>query len=346
MILTAGENVYSVEVERVLNDHSDVRYAAVFGVPNVMLGEMVKAVVVLEPGKSVSRQALRNFCATRLADYKCPREVEFCAEVDMPMTGSGKVAKNELKKRNQERSSNPQPTHQSIPCSKARSESIRSLLEIQWQRSRLPHVTVDTSVLSKLNIIIYRSGASKEVPCIAAYLQELGARVSVISDLNNGESEDLLSKADHTIFFQSMNMLEDAEEYLPASTKLLQHFLRFSKALVSAKSAGKVWIFTQGAAVDTGNVSVKDARLAPSMHSLWGFARVLGAEYPALSPSIVDLCPSETDENAIAKIVAAELNSSLRESSESAWRARVRLCPCLVPSTLSPTKSVLMRSFE
>ena len=46
MILTAGENVYSVEVERVLNDHEDVRYAAVFGVPNAMLGELVKAVVV------------------------------------------------------------------------------------------------------------------------------------------------------------------------------------------------------------------------------------------------------------------------------------------------------------
>ena len=60
MILTGAENVYSVEVERALADHGDVLHACVFGIPDDLMGELVKAVVVLVPGRSV------KVCASRL----------------------------------------------------------------------------------------------------------------------------------------------------------------------------------------------------------------------------------------------------------------------------------------
>eukprot|EP00466_Bigelowiella_natans_P005163 jgi/Bigna1/36846/e_gw1.16.19.1 len=89
MILTGSENVYSVEVERVLQDHRGVRHACVFGEPNELLGEIVKAVVVRYDGPlgtPVSAAELRRHCVARLADYKVPRRIEF---VDaLPMTGS------------------------------------------------------------------------------------------------------------------------------------------------------------------------------------------------------------------------------------------------------------------
>ncbi|EGB12395.1 hypothetical protein AURANDRAFT_20265, partial [Aureococcus anophagefferens] len=98
MILVGSENVYCVEVERVLHDHPGVVLASVFGVPDGALGERVFAVVV-RADDAVAAADLRRHCARKLADFKVPAVVEFMARADLPMTGSGKVAKAELKKR-------------------------------------------------------------------------------------------------------------------------------------------------------------------------------------------------------------------------------------------------------
>ena len=342
MILTAGENVYSVEVERVLNDHEDVRYAAVFGVPNAMLGELVKAVVVLEPGRSRPAKVLRSFCATRLADYKCPREIEFLAEADMPMTGSGKVAKNELKKREARRSSSDFSSFAAdISSEPATPPFGQSLLEIQWKRSPISWAT--TSLENKV-VAIYCRRETEDLAQTNALLEERGAEVIVISDLAAHGCNEYISRADHLVFFHSTEQHKEEREYFALRTDLLQHFLIFSQALVSAQATGKAWLFTRGAAVEIGNSSSDGARLAPVMQALWGFARVLGAEQPKLSPSIVDLCPHETNAMEVAKIVAAELSST--SASESAWRGRVRFTPQLTPSTLSEATSAGVRRFE
>jgi hypothetical protein len=108
MILCGGENVYSTEVEAVLIAHPAVAQAAVFGVPNAVLGELVAAAVVLRAdaaaaaaaaggGSSAVAHELIDWCRERLAYYKVPSAVHV---VDaMPVTGSGKILKTELRQR-------------------------------------------------------------------------------------------------------------------------------------------------------------------------------------------------------------------------------------------------------
>ena len=96
MIIRAGENVYSVEVENVLFDHPDVIDAAVVGVPHKTLGEEVKAVVQLKPGSTTTAEDIRDFCRIHLADFKVPEYVEIRSE-PLPRNPAGKVLKNVLR---------------------------------------------------------------------------------------------------------------------------------------------------------------------------------------------------------------------------------------------------------
>eukprot|EP00854_Cymbomonas_tetramitiformis_P000816 gene816-1294_t len=95
MILVGGENVYSVEVENALYMHPAVREAAVFGVPNQVLGEMVMAAVTLRPGQAASSSNILEFCREQLSGYKVPYRVAFVTA--MPRSGAGKILKRELK---------------------------------------------------------------------------------------------------------------------------------------------------------------------------------------------------------------------------------------------------------
>ncbi|KAK3277853.1 hypothetical protein CYMTET_14166 [Cymbomonas tetramitiformis] len=105
MILTGSENVFAMEVELTLANLPQVKYACVYGVPDRLLGELVKAVIVLHPEHtgSLSAAQIRQLAAASLADYKVPRQVEFLEEHEMPLTGSGKVAKAALKSGDSER---------------------------------------------------------------------------------------------------------------------------------------------------------------------------------------------------------------------------------------------------
>jgi long-chain acyl-CoA synthetase len=96
MIVTGGENVYSIEVERVLFTHPAVREAAVIGIPSEQWGESVHAVVVLKDGANASAEELISFCRQHIGGYKCPRSVEFRVE-PLPVTAVGKVRKNVLR---------------------------------------------------------------------------------------------------------------------------------------------------------------------------------------------------------------------------------------------------------
>ena len=96
MIISGGENVYSIEVEAALHAHPAVMMCAVFGVPDARWGEAVHAVVVRKPEHSVSEPELIEFCRTRIAGYKCPRTVAFQDE-PLPISGAGKILKKELR---------------------------------------------------------------------------------------------------------------------------------------------------------------------------------------------------------------------------------------------------------
>ena len=97
MIVTGGENVYSVEVEAALHEHPSVFEAAVIGVPDEEWGEAVHAVVFLKPGKTASDEELRHHCHSLIANYKCPKSVSF-STTELPKSPVGKILKRELRK--------------------------------------------------------------------------------------------------------------------------------------------------------------------------------------------------------------------------------------------------------
>ncbi|ORX05078.1 long-chain-fatty-acid--CoA ligase [Mycolicibacillus trivialis] len=95
MIVTGGENVYSVEVENALGSHPAVRECAVIGLPDNQWGERVHAVVVLHEGTCAAVDQLRDHVKARIAGYKAPGSIEFVDS--LPRTPTGKVLKRELR---------------------------------------------------------------------------------------------------------------------------------------------------------------------------------------------------------------------------------------------------------
>jgi acyl-CoA synthetase (AMP-forming)/AMP-acid ligase II len=97
IIISGGENISSLEVEKTLAAHPAIYEAAVIPVPDEKWGETPKAIVVLKPDTTATAQELIEFCASRMAHYKCPRSVEFVSA--LPKTGTGKILKRELRKK-------------------------------------------------------------------------------------------------------------------------------------------------------------------------------------------------------------------------------------------------------
>ena len=95
MIISGGENVYALEVERVLGNHPAVDEVAVVGVPDERWGERVCAVVRVTPGQTVGLDGLQELARAHLAGYKIPREM---LVVDaLPRTGTGKIDKRRVR---------------------------------------------------------------------------------------------------------------------------------------------------------------------------------------------------------------------------------------------------------
>ena len=94
MILTGGYNVYPAEIERVLASHPAVALAAVGKQEDALKGEIAKAYVVLKEGETGDELEMIAFCREKLAAYKCPRKVQFVA--DVPKTSTGKIMRREL----------------------------------------------------------------------------------------------------------------------------------------------------------------------------------------------------------------------------------------------------------
>jgi fatty-acyl-CoA synthase len=97
IIISGGENISSLEVERVLYSHPAVLEAAVIAVPHEFWGEVPKAVVCLKSGEKASEEEILDHCHESLARYKVPKSVEFVEE--LPKGGTGKILKNVLKQR-------------------------------------------------------------------------------------------------------------------------------------------------------------------------------------------------------------------------------------------------------
>lgn len=96
IVISGGENISSIEVEKVLADHPAVAEAAIVAAPDPKWGETPKAFVGLKPGHSATAEELIAWCRERLAHFKCPKHVEFGP---LPRTATGKIRKNELRAR-------------------------------------------------------------------------------------------------------------------------------------------------------------------------------------------------------------------------------------------------------
>jgi acyl-CoA synthetase (AMP-forming)/AMP-acid ligase II len=94
MIVSGGENVYPIEVEKTLTTHPDVAEASVLGIDDEQYGQRLAAFVVLAADGSATPDALKQHVRDNLANYKVPREIIVLDE--LPRSSTGKIVRNEL----------------------------------------------------------------------------------------------------------------------------------------------------------------------------------------------------------------------------------------------------------
>jgi fatty-acyl-CoA synthase len=97
IIVSGGENISSLELEKVILAHPAVLEACVIPVPDQKWGEVPRALVVLKPETRATEAELLDFSRSHLAHYKCPRAVDFVES--LPKTGTGKILKRDLRKK-------------------------------------------------------------------------------------------------------------------------------------------------------------------------------------------------------------------------------------------------------
>ncbi len=96
IIISGGENISSIEVERAIAAHPAVLECAVVAAPDPKWGEIPAAIVALRPGQTLTSEELLHFLEARLARFKFPRLIQFLSE-PLPKTGSGKILKRDLR---------------------------------------------------------------------------------------------------------------------------------------------------------------------------------------------------------------------------------------------------------
>ena len=94
-IVSAGKTISPSEVEDILCQHSSVQEAGAIGIPDDELGEVIKAVIVLKRGQSVTEEEIINLCRQNLPDYAVPKSVIFVDS--LPRSSLGRVLKRVLR---------------------------------------------------------------------------------------------------------------------------------------------------------------------------------------------------------------------------------------------------------
>jgi long-chain acyl-CoA synthetase len=95
MLTSGGINIYPSEIEETLYSHPDILDVAVIGIPDPVLGESVKAIVVPREGVTLTEKDIINYCDGKIASYKKPKSVDFVKA--LPRNPSGKILKLELR---------------------------------------------------------------------------------------------------------------------------------------------------------------------------------------------------------------------------------------------------------
>ncbi|EIM07068.1 AMP-binding protein [Planococcus antarcticus DSM 14505] len=95
MIISGGENISSTEIEGILYKHPDVMEVAVIAVPDEKWGEVPKAIIVLQPGATVTELEIISYTCDNMAHFKAPKSIEFVEA--LPKTATGKLQKFRLR---------------------------------------------------------------------------------------------------------------------------------------------------------------------------------------------------------------------------------------------------------
>ena len=95
IIISGGENISSLEIEKVIAEHPAVSECAVIGVPDEKWGETPKAIVTLKAGRTATEAEIREHVRAHLAHFKVPSSVEIRAE--LPKGATGKILKRTLR---------------------------------------------------------------------------------------------------------------------------------------------------------------------------------------------------------------------------------------------------------
>lgn len=96
MIISGGFNIYPVEIENTINGIAEVQNCAVIGVPDPKWGEAIKAVIVLQSGATLDKEAVIACCKEKLGSMKAPKSVDFWDE--LPLSPVGKILKRDIRK--------------------------------------------------------------------------------------------------------------------------------------------------------------------------------------------------------------------------------------------------------
>jgi fatty-acyl-CoA synthase len=95
IIVSGGENISTVEIEKILYEHPAVLESAVIGIPDERWGEVPAAIVSLRPRAETTAAELVEFCKERMAPFKVPKRIDFADS--LPKGGTGKILKRELR---------------------------------------------------------------------------------------------------------------------------------------------------------------------------------------------------------------------------------------------------------
>ncbi|KAH8094034.1 acetolactate synthase [Aureococcus anophagefferens] len=310
MILVGSENVYCVEVERVLNDHPGVKLATVYGMPDDAMGERVKAVVVKQD-ESLTAAALRRHAAAKLADFKVPSSIEFMARADLPMTGSGKVAKAALK-RDEARRGAQGRAREPQAGGPAPSGIADHVYGVTWELAA--KMTGATAAI----LPPAPAGATleQEKARVACALEESGEDVAGVVCLTALAGAAL------------------GDDVAGATKAALKTLLALLQALDECDDAPRVVVATRGAADDASSTASRrgaDAALASC--AVWGMVRSAAAEMPKLGFRVVDLCPCEPSRERDAAFLLRELGGAAASRRIRLAQARARR-PLPVPRLL------------
>jgi long-chain acyl-CoA synthetase len=95
MIKVSGFSVYPEEVESMLNQYPGVAQSAVIGIPDPQKMEVVKAFIVMQPGKTATAEEIKAWAKHNMSAYKVPAQIEF--RTSLPLLGTGKILRRALK---------------------------------------------------------------------------------------------------------------------------------------------------------------------------------------------------------------------------------------------------------